>query len=147
VCQLCKHPILQTLGERGSAVLVGHSNTGLCGMNTAGDIGAIKQMWLNEGGDVAIMPLKVFKKIWLVTYNSRHHDGQFVWHTDLGNIVIKNNSKRTPYLDLQELPLKNQFGIWRYKFALQIKLIFIISYLFAIFSILFFYFTKNYFNV
>jgi hypothetical protein len=33
------------------------------------------------------------------------------------------------------LPLKNQFGIWQYKFALQIKLIFIISNLFANFSI------------
>ena len=61
--------------ERG---LVGQSNAGLCGMDTAGDMGAIKQMWLNKGGVAAIVPLKVLKKIRLVTYNSRLHDGQFV---------------------------------------------------------------------
>jgi hypothetical protein len=69
-------------------------------MNTTGDMGAIKQMRLNEGGLAAIVHLKVFKKIWPVTYNSRHHDGQFVWHTDQGDIVIKNNSKEMPYLDI-----------------------------------------------
>jgi hypothetical protein len=58
--------------------LVGHSNAGLCGIDTAGDMGAIKQMWLNKGGVAAIVPLKVLKKIRLVTYNSRLHDGQFV---------------------------------------------------------------------
>jgi hypothetical protein len=46
--------------ERG---LVGHSNAGLCGMDTAGDMGAIKQMWLNKGGAVTIMPLKVLKRV------------------------------------------------------------------------------------
>jgi hypothetical protein len=53
--------------------LVGHSNMGLCGMDTIGDMGAIKQMWLNEG-IAAIVPLKILKKIWPITYDSRHHN-------------------------------------------------------------------------
>jgi hypothetical protein len=44
--------------------LVGHSNTGLCRMDTARDMGAIEQMWLNKGGVAAIVPLKVLKNIW-----------------------------------------------------------------------------------
>jgi hypothetical protein len=75
-------------------------------MDTAGDMEAIKQMWLNEGGVAAILPLKVYKKIWPITYNSRCHNGQFVWHIDQGDILIKNNSKRMPYLDIQELETK-----------------------------------------
>jgi hypothetical protein len=71
-------------------------------MDTTRDMGAIKQMWFNEGGVKAIAPLKVFKKIWPITYDSRHHNGQFVWHTDQGDIVIKNNSKGVPYLGIQE---------------------------------------------
>jgi hypothetical protein len=52
----CEHLGNMEVQERG---LVGHSNAGLCGMDTAGDMGAIKQMWLNKGGVVAIVPLKV----------------------------------------------------------------------------------------
>ncbi len=40
-------------------------------------------------------------------------------------------------------PLKNQFGIWRYKFPLQIKLILIISNIFINFSIIMFYLQEN----
>jgi hypothetical protein len=89
--------------ERG---LVGHSNVGLCGMDTAGDMGTIKQMWLNEGVVAVIVPFKVLEKIQPVTFDSRRHDGQFIWHTDQGDIVIKNNSKGMPCLDLQELETK-----------------------------------------
>jgi hypothetical protein len=38
--------------------LVGHSNAGLCKMNLSGELGAIKQMWLNKGGMATIIPLK-----------------------------------------------------------------------------------------
>jgi hypothetical protein len=83
--------------------LVRHSNAGLCGMDTARDMGAIKHVWLNKRGVAVIVPLKVVKKIWSVTYDSRHHDGQlFVWHIDQGDILIKNNSKGMPYLDIRE---------------------------------------------
>jgi hypothetical protein len=69
-------------------------------MDTTRDMEAIKQMWINNGCIAAIVPLKVLKKIWPVTYDSRCHDGQFVWHTDQGDIVIKNNSKGMLYLDI-----------------------------------------------
>jgi hypothetical protein len=86
--------------------LVGHSNVGSCGMDTTGNMGVIKQMRLNEGGVAVIVPLKALEKIWPITYNSRCQDGQFVWHTDQGDIFIKNNSKGMPYLDIQELETK-----------------------------------------
>jgi hypothetical protein len=43
---------------------------------------------------------------WSITYNSRHHGGNFILHTDQGNIIIKNNNKGMPYLDLPELEAK-----------------------------------------
>jgi hypothetical protein len=38
--------------------LVGHSNTGLCRMNSSGELGAIKQTWLDKGSMATINPLK-----------------------------------------------------------------------------------------
>jgi hypothetical protein len=93
----CEHLGYMEVQKRS---LVGHRNEGLCGMDTAGDMGAIKQMWLNEGGVAAIAPLKVLMKILPVAYDSRCDDGQFIWHTDQGDIFIKNNSKGLPYLDI-----------------------------------------------
>ena len=86
--------------------LVGHSNAGSCGMDKAGDLGAIKQVWLNEGGIATIVPLKILEQIWPVTYNSKCHGGKFVLKTDQGNIIIKNNGKGMPYLNLQEREAK-----------------------------------------
>ena len=51
-------------------------------MNKTGDLGAIKQMWLNEGGVASVVPLKFLEKIWPVTYDSRRHGGKFVLKTD-----------------------------------------------------------------
>ncbi len=56
----CKHLGNLEVQEPG---LVGHSNVGSCGMDTARDMGPIKLMWLNKGGVVAIVPLKVLEKI------------------------------------------------------------------------------------
>ena len=89
--------------EQQKRGLVGHSNAGSCGMDKGGDLGAIKQVWLNEGGVATIIPLKVLEQIWPLTYNSRRHGGKFILRTDQGNIVIKNNGKGMPYLDLREL--------------------------------------------
>ncbi len=68
-CELSDNAEVQECG------LLGHSNVGSCGMDAARDMGAIKQMWLKEGGVATIMPLKVLKKIWPVTYDSRRHGG------------------------------------------------------------------------
>ena len=86
--------------------LIGHSNAGSCGMDSSGKLGALEQVWLNEGGVATIIPLKQLEKLWHVTYNSRHHGGAFDICTDVGEIVLKNNSKSMPYLDLRELKAK-----------------------------------------
>ncbi len=50
-----------------------------------------------------IIPLKVLEKIWPVTYDSRCNGGRFVIHTNQGNIIVKNNSKGMPYLDIRDV--------------------------------------------
>ncbi len=76
--------LLKDVGKQQRG-LVGHSNAGSCSMNTAGNLGAIKQMWLNEGGVATVVPLKVLEKIWPITYDSRRHGGKFVLKTDQGD--------------------------------------------------------------
>ncbi len=85
---------------------MGHSNSGLCRMDSTKDMGAIMKMWLNAGGVAIIIPLKILEKILPITYDSRHHGGKLVLHTDQGNIIVKNNNKGMPYLDLQKLEAK-----------------------------------------
>ena len=70
-------------------------------MSSSGEIRALKKMWLNEGGVATILPLKELEKLWHAAYDSRHHGGAFILHTDEGNIVLKNNNKHMPYLDLK----------------------------------------------
>ena len=69
----------------------------------SGKMGAVKQMWLNEGGVATIIPLKALEKIWPVSYDSRRNGGCFVIHTDQGNIIFKNNSKGMPYLNVRDM--------------------------------------------
>ncbi len=38
-----------------------------------------------------------------MTYNSRCNGGCFVIHTKQGNIIVKNNSKGMPYLDIRDM--------------------------------------------
>jgi hypothetical protein len=60
-------------------------------------------MWLNKGGVATIIPLEILKKIWPVTYDSRCNGGCFVIHTNQGNIIVKNNSKGMPYLNIRDM--------------------------------------------
>ncbi len=89
--------------KKEERALVGHSNMGSGGMEMSGELGSVKQMWLNEGGVVTIIPLKVLEKIWPVSYDSRRNGGCFVIHTDRGNIIVKNNSNGMPYLDVRDV--------------------------------------------
>jgi hypothetical protein len=90
------------LQERG---LVGHSNAGSCGMDRAGQMGAIEKMWYNEGGVTTIVPLKMLERIFPISYQSHKgmNPGHFVIHSDQGDIVVKNNDAGMPYLDVREL--------------------------------------------
>ncbi len=69
----------------------------------SGEMGAVNQMWLNEGGVATIIPLKVLEKIWPVTYDSRRNGERFVIHTNQGNIIVNNNSKGMPYLKVRDV--------------------------------------------
>jgi hypothetical protein len=57
----------------------------------------------DEGGVTTIIPLKALEKIWPVSYDSRRNGGCFVIHTNQGNIIVKNNSKGMPYLDVRDV--------------------------------------------
>ncbi len=50
--------------------LVGHSNTGSCGMDKVGTMGTIKKMWYNKGGVATIVPLKILEEIFPILYQS-----------------------------------------------------------------------------
>jgi hypothetical protein len=89
--------------KKEKRALVGHSNMGSGGMKKSGEMGAVEQMWLNEGGVAPIIPLKILKKIWPVSYDSRRNGGCFVIHTDQENIIVKNNNKGMPYLDIRDM--------------------------------------------
>jgi hypothetical protein len=82
--------------------LIGHSNTGLRGMDLSGLLGALKQVWLNKGRVATIISLKQLEKLCPVTYDSTHNGGAFVCRTKDRNIVLRNNNKGMPYLDLRE---------------------------------------------
>jgi hypothetical protein len=74
-------------------------------MDEAGALGAIKKMWLNEGRVASVIPLKILEKIWPVSYHSAKgtNPGHFVIHADAGDVVVRNNQKGMPYLNLNEV--------------------------------------------
>jgi hypothetical protein len=89
--------------KKEECALMGHSNMGSGGMEMSGKMGAVEQMWLNEGGVATIIPLKVLEKIWPVSCDSRRNGGCFVIHANQGNIIVKNNNKGMPYLDVRDV--------------------------------------------
>jgi hypothetical protein len=54
---------------------------------------------------VSITPLKILEKIWSISYHSKKEmsPGHFIIHTNDGNIIMRNNSRRMPFLNLKEL--------------------------------------------
>ncbi len=82
--------------------LISHSNAGLCGMDSSGLLGALKQLWLNKGRVATIIPLKQIKKLCPVTYDSTRNGGAFVCRNKDGDVVLRNKDKGMPYLDLRE---------------------------------------------
>ena len=53
-------PYLELLSnlKKQARGLIGHSNTGSCGMDSSGSLGALEQVWLNEGRVATIILLK-----------------------------------------------------------------------------------------
>ncbi len=100
------YPELLSNLKKQARGLIGHSNAGLCGMDSSGSLGALEQVWLNEGRVAMIIPLKQLKKLCPVVYYSACHGGAFVCRTKDGDVVLKNNGKGMPYLDLREFKAK-----------------------------------------
>jgi hypothetical protein len=82
-----------------------HTNLGLTTMDKAGALSVMKKMWLNEGGVASIIPLKILVKIWPVSYHSVKgmNPGQFIIYADAGDVIVHNNQKGMPYLNLKEV--------------------------------------------
>jgi hypothetical protein len=85
--------------------LCGHTNSGSTMMDKAGNLGVMEKMWLNKGGVASVILLKILEKIWPVSYHSAKgmNPGQFVIHADAGDLVVHNNQKGMPYLNLKEV--------------------------------------------
>jgi hypothetical protein len=75
-------------------------------MDYSGSLGALKQVWLNEDGETAIIPLKQLETLCPVVYNSTRNEGAFICRTTEGDVVLKNNGKGMPYLDLSEFEVE-----------------------------------------
>ncbi len=75
-------------------------------MDSSGSLGALEQVWLNKGGVVMIIPLKQLEKLCPMVYNSTCNGGAFICRTNNDDVVLKNNEKGMPYLDLREFEAK-----------------------------------------
>ncbi len=75
-------------------------------MDSSGSLGALKQVWLNEGRVAMIIPLKQLEKLCPVVYDFTPHGSAFVCRTKDGNVMLKNNGKGMPYLNLREFKAK-----------------------------------------
>jgi hypothetical protein len=100
------YPELLSNLKKQARGLISHSNAGLCRMGSSGSLGALKQVWLNEGGVATIIPLKQLKKLCPMVYDSTRHGGAFVCRTKDSDVVLKNNGKGMPYLALREFEAK-----------------------------------------
>ena len=82
--------------------LIGHSNAESFGMDSSSLLRALEQVWLNKDGVMTIIPLKQLEKLCPVVYNSTRNKGAFICRTKDGKVVLTNNGKGMPYLDLRE---------------------------------------------
>ena len=75
-------------------------------MDYSGSLRALKQVWFNQGEVATIILLKQLKKLCPMVYSSTQNGGTFICHTKDGDVVLKNNGKGMPYLDLREFKAK-----------------------------------------
>jgi hypothetical protein len=72
-----------------------------------------------------------------------HLDAHLIWRYLFAGPATSKGHLKQPCRGIWSTPLKDQFRIWQYKFPLQIKLIFIVAYIFLNFSIIMFYSQEN----
>jgi hypothetical protein len=63
-------------------------------------------VWLNIGGFATIIPLKQLQKLCPIIYDSTRNVGTFICCIKDGKVVLKNNGKDMPYLDLRVFEAK-----------------------------------------
>ncbi len=63
-------------------------------------------MWLNEDRVAMIISLKQLAELCPVVYDATRNGGAFICRTKDGDVVLKNNGKGMPYLDLKEFEVK-----------------------------------------
>jgi hypothetical protein len=71
-------------------------------MDSSGSLGDLEQVWFNEGRVATIIPLKSLEKLCPVRYDSSRNGGVFICRTKDGDVVLKNNGKGMPYIDLRD---------------------------------------------
>jgi hypothetical protein len=76
-------------------------------MDKAGDLGAVKQVWLNKCGVVSIILIKLLETITPISYHFQKglNPGHLVIHTREGNIVVRNIKEHSMSI-LNTLPYK-----------------------------------------
>ena len=78
------YPELLSNLKKQARGLIGHSNAGMCRMDSSGSLGALKQVWLNEGGVATIITLKQLEKLCPVVYDYTRNGGAFICRTKDG---------------------------------------------------------------
>jgi hypothetical protein len=80
-------------------------------MDMVGDLDANKKIWLNKCGVASIVPLRVLKKIWPISYHSKRgmNPGHCIIHTNVGDII--NNSCRMLFLNLKEVEAEAEVAL------------------------------------
>jgi hypothetical protein len=71
-------------------------------MDSSGSLGDLKQVWFIKGRVAMIIPPKQLEKLCSVRYNSSRNEGAVICCTEDGDVVLKNNGKGMPYIDLRE---------------------------------------------
>ena len=89
-------------------------------MDSSGSLGDLEQVWFNKGGVATIIPLKQLEKLCPVRYNSSRNGSTFICRTKDGDVVLKDNVKGMPYIDLREFEAKAVLS-----FAPQVALSFV----------------------
>ena len=73
---------------------------------------ALKQVWLNKERVAMIILLQKLKELChMITYDSKCNRVLFICHTQVDNIVLKNNRKGMPYLDLDEFEVGQRSSV------------------------------------
>ncbi len=78
--------------------LLGHGNAGRFFMGKSGELGDVKNVWLNEDGISNILPLNKLIMIFQVKFVSAKSN-KFTVHTKGGVVVLDNNEAGMPYIE------------------------------------------------